>query len=64
MSNHVSKFGVFSSVINKVMRNYVFWPCFHAGFHGSEFTPPLKSHLSKLQSWHQSDSATQVIRLS
>ena len=57
MSNHVSKFGVFSSVINKVMRNYVFCPRFHAGFHGSEFNPPpLKSHLSKLQSWHQNFS--------
>ena len=40
MSNHVSKFGVFSSIINKVMRNYVFLPRFHAGFHWSEFNPP------------------------
>ena len=43
MPNHVSKFGVFSSVTNKVMRNHVFKPRFHAAFHGSEFNPPLKA---------------------
>ena len=40
MLNHVSKFGVFSFVINKVMRNYVLQPRFHGEFHGSEFNPP------------------------
>ena len=54
MLNHVSKFGVFSFVINKVMRNYVFQPRFHGEFHGSEFNPPRR--LSKWQSWHQNFS--------
>ena len=55
MSNHVSKFGVFSSIINKVMRNYVFSLVSMLDFMGQNLTP-LKSRLSKLQSWHQNFS--------